>query len=140
MQRLLVILFLALAGCGQAHRKIATQVITVGENKCSVQWMPESFHEGKDGGHFDYFRIMIDSRAVINDSNDLSDINFGMDRVVKKIVLGDTLMPAFVQRIANGRKNNYEYVVSFEKDNDSQPFSILINDETFKMGELRFQF
>lgn len=144
MMKIVIIVFvfsgLVFTGCNHTPGKLPMQSVTIGDNKCVVQQMPEEFHEGKRGGHFDYFRIIIESNATISDSGHLNFVNFGMEQAIQKIEGADTLFPAFVQRIANGKKNNYEYMVSFEKETKIKPYQIIIDDQVLGMGRIKFQF
>lgn len=111
-----------LPGCKNKGMQLDTRTVTVGENKCIVQLMPAGFQEGSenDNGTFDYYRVIIQSKAKMTDSSHIQAINFGMEQAIHKVIEGDTLLPAFVQRIANGKKESYEYIVSFERTADQK--------------------
>lgn len=143
MKKSVAILFFCkifMLGCIHSNEKLITKTHEVGDKKCTIQQMPEEFHEGKQGGDFDYFRIIIESNAAINDSSHVNFVNFGIEQSVRKINGTDTILPAFVLKIANGKKNNYEYLVSFQKSKSKESFRIDINDEVFEIGKLEFQF
>lgn len=131
-----------LPGCKNKGMQLDTRTVTVGENKCIVQLMPAGFQEGSenDNGTFDYYRVIIQSKAKMTDSSHIQAINFGMEQAIHKVIEGDTLLPAFVQRIANGKKESYEYIVSFERTADQKKYEILINDPVFEMGPLSLKF
>ncbi len=131
-----------LYGCKGETKKLDTRTVTVGENKFTVQLMPASFQEGADdeSGKFDYFRIIIESKAKMMDSSHVNYLNFGMESSISKVVDMDTTLPAFMQRVANGKKENYEYIVSFEKTTKDKKFEILINDQVFEMGQISVKF
>lgn len=131
-----------LFGCKDEVKGLPTRTVTIGENKCIVQQMPSKFQEGKnsDESKFDYFRIIIESKANLMDSSHVNYVNFGMENSIKKVSNADTVYPAFVQRIANGKKNNYEYIVSFEKKIADKNFEILIDDQVFEMGLISIKF
>jgi hypothetical protein len=107
-----------------------------------VQRMPASFHEDKDeeDSRFDYFRVIIESKAKMMDSSHVNYLNFGIENSIRQVVENDTLFPAFVQRIANGKKENYEYLVSFDKSPAEKNFEILIDDQAFEMGMISVKF
>lgn len=131
-----------LPGCKNKGIQLDTRMITVGQNKCIVQVMPTGFQEGSenDNGTFDYYRVIIESKAKMTDSSHIHAINFGMEQAIHKVMDGDTLLPVFVQRIANGKKENYEYIVSFERTAEPKQYEILINDPVFEMGPLSLKF
>lgn len=129
-----------LLGCSHNSVKLLTKSVEIGDKKCTVQQMPEEFHEEIKNGHFDYFRIIIESDVKLNDNTDVSYVNFGIENSIKKIVASDTLYPSFLQRIANGKKENYEYIVSFEKEPDERKFDLYIDDHLFGMGGVTFTF
>lgn len=131
-----------LPGCKNKGQQIETRMVSVGENKCIVQLMPPGFQEGdeKEDGAFDYYRVIIESKAKMTDSSHIHAVNFGMEQAIHKVIGADTLLPAFVQRIANGKKESYEYIVSFERTAQPKQYEILINDPVFEMGPLSLKF
>ena len=133
------VLSYAIAACKNEQARLETRSFSQGDNHCIVQHLPVNYDEanGKHG-RFDYYRVIIQSQAKLNDS-DINYVNFGMESSIKKIVSKDTLHAAFAQRIANGRKENYEYIVSFEKRNDKN-YEILIKDQAFAMGLISIKF
>lgn len=139
---LVLLLGALLPGCKNKGMQLDTRMVTVGENKCIVQLMPAGFQEGGEKGYgsFDYYRVIIESKAKMTDSSHIQAINFGMEQAIHKVVEGDTLLPVFVQRIANGKKENYEYIVSFERTAEPKQYEILINDPVFEMGPLSLKF
>lgn len=137
---LLLLFKISLLGCIHNSEKLITRSVEIGDKKCIVQQMPEEFQEGAKNGHFDYFRIIIESKVQLEDSSHVNYINFGLENSIRKIVKSDTLYPAFVQRIANGKKENYEYIVSFEKEPKERRFEIYINDQVFGIGPVALNF
>ncbi len=132
---------LAVYGCKEKPKDLVTRSVTVGENKCTVQQMPAAFQEGGEGdGRFDYFRLIIESRSKLMDSSHVNYVNFGMENSIRKVIDADTILPAFVQRVANGKKEKYEYIVSFEKSPEEKGFEILIDDQVFEMGKMSIKF
>src|SRR5690606_32194617 len=119
---------ISLIGCIHDKGTLLTRSIEIGDKKCIIQQMPEEFQEGTRSGSFDYFRVIIESKLALEDSSHLSYINFGFDNSIRKIVKSDTLYPAFVHRIANGKQENFEYIVSFEKASKEREFDIYIDD------------
>jgi len=137
----LIIVTLVFFGCRNQETKLLTRSVDVGENKCIVQQLPAEFNEGADEkGKFDYFRVILESKAKLTDSSHVNYVNFGMDNVMKMVIDKDTISPAFVQRIANGKKENYEYMVAFEKNEKKEPFEIVINDNTLEIGQVSLKF
>lgn len=139
--RVLILFFgIFLSSCNHSNEKLITKSLEVGDKKCTVQQMPEEFHEGKQGGDFDYFRVIIESKEQLQDSSNINLVNFGFENSIMKIIKSDTLYPAFVQRIANGKKENYEYIVSFEKEPKEQRFDVYINDKVLGIGQVTLNF
>jgi hypothetical protein len=142
MKRITTVLIVVLAvACRDRKEKLLTQSVTVGDNKCIVQRMPAEFNEGENAdGRFDYFRVILQSKAKLMDSSHVNYINFGMENAIRMVLNKDTLVPAFVQRIANGKKENYEYMVAFDKNKDEQPFEIVINEQALEIGQVSLKF
>jgi hypothetical protein len=137
----LIVLTLIFCGCKNHEGKLLTRSIEVGENKCIVQQVPADFNEGGDeSGRFDYFRVILESKAKLTDSSHVNYVNFGMEDALKMVIDKDTVSPAFVQRIANGKKENYEYMAAFEKNEKQKPFEIIINDNTLEIGQVSLKF
>lgn len=136
------ILYAAACGCSGNTKNLETQSVTVGENTCIIQKMPASFQEdkGSDKGSFDYFRVIMQSKVKLMDSSQVNYVNFGMEQSIKKVTGKDTLYPAFVQRVANGKKENYEYIVSFAKNTEGKHYEIIIDDDLFEMGTVSMKF
>lgn len=132
----------SLHSCTEDTKSLVTKSVTVGENKCIVQQVPSDFQEGtaSEKSGFDYFRVIIESKAKLMDSSHVNYVNFGMETSIRKIIKTDTIFPAFVQRVANGKKENYEYIVSFEKNPAGKAFEILIDDHVFEMGLIIIKF
>lgn len=130
-----------MAGCNGEVKQLTTRSVVMGENRCTVQQMPAEFQEGNGGDRaYDYFRIIIDSKAQLSDSSHVNYVNFGIENSIRKVSNADTIYPAFVHRIANGKKNNYEYLVSFKKQQKGDHFEIIVDDEAFEMGTISIKF
>lgn len=127
-------------GCVHRNEKLATKSFEMGDAKCIVQQMPGTFQEGTRDSHFDYFRVIIQSRAPLAGTGDMNLANFGFENSIRKIITSDTVYPAFVQRIANGKKESYEYIVSFEKERKGRRFDICIDDHVFGLGPVSLNF
>ena len=142
MKRITTVLIVVLAVACRDHKgRLVTQSVTVGENKCIVQRVPAEFNEGQDSeDSFDYFRVILQSKAKLVDSSHVNYVNFGMENAIKMVMAGDTLNPAFVQRVANGKKENYEYMVAFDKNEKENPFEIIINENTLEIGQVSLKF
>lgn len=143
MKKRIPILFfgvILLLGCARNSENLVTKSFEVGDKKCIIQQMPEEFGEGSKNGHFDYYRIIVVSNVEFEDSSHVNYINFGFENSIAKVVNADTIYPAFVQKIANGKKGIYEYIASFEKDHQARKFIIYINDRAFGIGTVTFNF
>jgi hypothetical protein len=134
-------LLLILLGCSDKLPPLVTKSITVGENKCIVQQLPASFEEGHNkNSKFDYYKIVLESKAKLKDSSSINYVNFGMESSMLMVIGKDTIPAAFAERIANGQKDNYEYIVAFAKRADKKNFQILINDQALEIGQVAIQF
>lgn len=138
MIKLALLSSLALTACKSEPERLLTRSVEQRGNKCIVQQLPSAYDRG-NSDRFDYYRLIIESKARMMDNSHVNFVNFGMESAIKKVAAADTLYPAFVQRIANGKKDNYEYIVSFEKTTDKH-FEILINDQAFEMGLISIKF
>jgi hypothetical protein len=138
----LFVLTLVFFGCRSREEKLVTKSVSVGDNKCIIQQIPASFNEGSadEESRFDYFRVILESKAKLTDSSHVNYVNFGMESAMRMVIGKDTVSPAIVQRIANGKKENYEYMVAFEKNVNHTPFEILINDNTLEIGQVSLKF
>ena len=85
------VLSYAIAACKNEQARLETRSFSQGDNHCIVQHLPVNYDEanGKHG-RFDYYRVIIQSQAKLNDS-DINYVNFGMESSIKKIVSKDTL-------------------------------------------------
>lgn len=137
---LALVLSYAIAACKNEPARLETRSFSQGNNKCTVQQLPANYDQASGGNdRFDYYRVIIESKAKLSDSSDVNYVNFGMENSISKVISRDTLSAAFAQRIANGKKDNYEYIVSFEKRNDKN-YEILIKDQAFEMGLISVKF
>jgi hypothetical protein len=146
MKKMVVVFFwgacFILYACGDSKKVLLTKSVTVGDNKCIVQQMPSSFQEGNSSekSQFDYFRVILESKAKLKDSSYVNYINFGMESSLQMIVGKDTIPAAFAQRVANGKKDSYEYIVAFEKKQHGRNFEILIKDQALGIGQVAVKF
>jgi hypothetical protein len=137
--KLAILSSLALSACTSEPDKLVTRSVEQRGNKCIVQQLPASYDKDNGENRFNYYRVIIESKAKIIDSSHVNYVNFGMESSIWKVAAADTLYPAFVHRIANGKKDNYEYIVSFEKVKNNN-FEIVINDQAFEMGLVSIKF
>lgn len=128
-----------LCACKNSQARLETRAVEKNGMKCIVQQLPEDYGNPAADNKFDYYRIIIESKARLRDSSDVNYVNFGIENSIRKVAAGDTLYPAFAQRIANGRKDNYEYIVSFQKEKN-KIFEIIIDDQVFEMGLITVKF
>lgn len=134
-------LFFVLCSCSEKPSTLVTKSITIGENKCIIQQMPVNYEEGYSRqSRFDYFKVVLESTAKLKDSSNINYVNFGMENSMKMIIGKDTIPAAFAERIANGKKNNYEYIVAFKKITNRKNFQILINDQALEIGQVAIEF
>jgi hypothetical protein len=142
MKRLAILILAVTVGCKEQTKNLATKSISVGENKCIVQQMPASFQEGNDNvkTKFDYFRVILESKAKLSDSSHLNYINFGIENAFKRVMDKDTIPAVFAQRIANGKKDSYEYIVAFRKEKENKSFEILVDDQVLEIGQIALKF
>lgn len=67
-------------------------------------------------------------------------LNFDMQNDFVLLKDRDSISPAFCQRIENGMKNNFEYIIAFEKDNvvKEKTISLIYKDKIFSIGTVAF--
>ena len=66
-------------------------------------------------------------------------LNFDMQKDFVLLNKGDSISPVFCQRIENGMKNSFEYIVAFEeKDTGDETVSLIYNDKIFSIGTVAF--
>jgi hypothetical protein len=127
-----------------------TQVITVGDVGVVSRFLPDSYRslieEKKDpisNGNkgFYYFNIKFNKKVTDKpDKEKMMYLNFDMQNDFV-LVTGkkDSVMPAICQKIENGIKGSYEYMLAFEKkENDGGDFTLLYNDNIFSIGTVAF--
>lgn len=88
-----------------------------------------------------HFQVRIDKNTEPSFKKEqLLYLNFDMQQDFTLVVQQDTVAAGFCQRIENGRKNSYEYIVAFEDDRLIQPkdYMLLYQDKIFGVGTVAF--
>lgn len=130
-------------GCGAAKIENAASktIELIGGGRLTVQHLPASYAEqaGSEVG-YQYFRVIIHDKKEPA-KTDWDYINFGLERDVAMKRNMDTLMPAVFQRMANGKKEVYEYLIAFQcsLSKDDQ-YAILLNDKVLGAGKQEILF
>jgi hypothetical protein len=91
-----------------------------------------------------FFDVQFERPGFEPDKKTLNYLDFQIENDFSLANTGDTLSPTLVHRVANGRKDVFEYVVAFEKDSrwtQSNPgVSIIYQDKVFGLGQQVFMF
>jgi hypothetical protein len=119
-----------------------TKTYTLDDKKFIVQKLPADFNDGEDESKtgIRYYRVLIETPGKFTDTSDVNYINFGLERQLVMIKQQDSIAPAFMQRIANGREAMYEYIVAFHNREQSGPYEIHMNDHVFGLGKVSVKF
>lgn len=163
MKFFIALIFLILVGCddlsGDRANKLKVnerfkQSIQIGNIKVATTILPgdkisgENINTGYDtisngGEGLLNFNVMIEKQDAIKVPKEKQlYLDYDMQKDFVLVDNGDTLMPVFCHRIENGRINNYEYILSFEKKNDpsDKNFTLFYNDNIFGIGSIAFPY
>lgn len=141
-QLLALALVLFLTACAAKPESLVTQTYTLDDKKFIVQKLPADFNNGEDENKtgFRYYRLLIETPGKFTDTADVNYINFGMEHQLRLVKQNDSIPPAFMQRMANGRETMYEYIVAFEDRDKQTPYEIYMNDQVFGLGKVSVKF
>jgi hypothetical protein len=91
-----------------------------------------------------YFNLQLERADFGRDKKTTDYLDFGIEKDFRLASGIDTLMPVLVHRLANGRKEVYEYIVAFENDdeikNKHDIIAIIYDDKLFGLGQQVFSF
>lgn len=156
MRKLMLLVLIGTSVCGLAlscrtHTTgTADHTVQVGDVQLSARLMEPS---GKPvagsvdsapqlpGDETVHFQVRIDKNTEPSFKKEqLLYLNFDMQQDFTLVVQQDTVAAGFCQRIENGRKNSYEYIVAFEDDRLIQPkdYMLLYQDKIFGVGTVAF--
>ena len=90
------------------------------------------------------FDVQFESPRFVPDKKTLNYLDFQLQNDFSLEISGDTALPVLVHRVANGKKNVFEYVVAFESirgpmEPDTN-ITILYDDKVFGLGRQFFTF
>jgi hypothetical protein len=151
MKRVLVIaiLTLAIAGCRQNKKRpvadVAQQQISIGNTTATVRLLGAQHkdiriaQQGNDNGMY-YFNVSFDHQT----SEDLPKekklyLDFDMQNDFRMLMGADSILPLYCERIVNGKRGSYEYILAFEKK-DRRDFQVLYHDKMFGIGIVGFAY
>lgn len=128
-----------------------TQRITVGDVRVVTKFLPPSYRslmsEKKDsmnnpGDGYYYFDVKFNKNTTEKPSKEsLLYLNFDMQNDFTLLVNNhDSIAPSICQRIENGIAGDHEYIVAFEKQENSKwkDFTLVYNDKIFSIGTVAF--
>jgi hypothetical protein len=144
MKNTVFILCIALlAACSSTTENLVTKTYEQDNKKFIVQKMPADFNDGaseKETG-LQYYRVIIETPEKLRDSSDVSYVNFGLEQNLFMVKRKDSIAPAFMQRISNGKETQYEYIVAFaEEASTTNDYEIYMNDHVFGLGKVSVKF
>jgi hypothetical protein len=89
---------------------------------------------------FVYFNVKFNRNSTEDFNKEkILYLNFDMQNDFVLVKNKDSVAPAFCQRIENGVKNNFEYIVAFNKGKDIQKeVSLIYKDKIFSIGTVAF--
>jgi len=128
--------------CKSKVEDLATKTYEQDNKKFIVQKLPANFNDGaneKETG-LKYYRLLIQTPQQLRDSSDVSYLNFGLVEDLRMVKQSDSIAPAFMQRISNGKENLYEYIVAFADRSTNNSCEIYMNDHVFGLGEVSVKF
>ena len=142
IQALAWIMMLLVTACASKPETLVTKTYTLDDRKFIVQKLPADFNDGEDESKtgIRYYRVLIETPGKFTDTADVNYINFGLERQLVMIKQQDSIAPALMQRIANGREAMYEYIVAFHDPEHSGPYEIYMNDHVFGLGKVSVKF
>jgi hypothetical protein len=101
---------------------------------------PPGQSQAADTGRYFYFNVVIDKPGYEADKKTAEYLGYKMDSSFLFIAGGDTVMPAFWQNIASGRKGYFEYIVAFSNPQTSPTAQVMVKDDVFGLGRQYFVF
>lgn len=121
------------------------QKIIVGDITATLKWIPEEYRRtmnpsSHENNQYDYFEAKFDK---VKDDNPTKEkimyLDFDMQKDFQMVIDNDSILPAICQRIQNGQKNSYDYMLAFEKiKNQKKDFTVEYKDKMFGIGTLLF--
>lgn len=133
----------AMHSCAGKPEDLVTKTYEQDGKKFIVQKMPANFNDGEDeqATGLKYYRLIIETPEKLRDSSDVNYVNFGIEQTVRMVKRADSIPPAFMQRISNGKEMLYEYIVAFaETASASGDYQICMNDHVFGLGKVSVKF
>lgn len=139
----LVIVMVVSFSCGNRYgEKLTTRSIKSGDYVFIVQRMPASYGGDETAGQFDYYRLIVEGSVPVKDKSAVDYVNFGIQDDIKMVVEGDSISPAILQRVANGKMNSFEYLMAFDRSAEfkRKEIQIAIDDKVLGIGKVSVVF
>jgi hypothetical protein len=134
-------------GCGKGStkrledlKKEWIQTIKVGDVWLTTRVLPKVNNTASEN-HLIYFNVKIEKvTESLPEKEKLLYLNFDMQKDFTLLIGHDSISSVFCQRIENGIRGSYEYVVAFEEGskNLSDTYSLIYNDQIFGIGTVEF--
>ncbi|WP_121356783.1 hypothetical protein [Flavisolibacter nicotianae] len=91
-----------------------------------------------------YFNLQLERSDFEPDKKTTDYLDFGIEKDFRMASGADTLAPVLVHRLANGRRDVYDYIVAFENNNamnnEDDKVAIIYDDKLFGLGQQIFSF
>lgn len=138
----MLLMLAAAQSCSEKPEDLLTQVHEQDGKKFIVQKMPANFNDGADEQEtgLKYYRVIIETPVKLMDSSDVNYVNFGLEQSLLMVKNADSIAPAFMQRIVNGKEKMYEYIVAFADETKDRKCEIYMKDHVFGLGEVSVKF
>lgn len=158
------ILLIAIVSCSRKseHQRLAdfindpenklTQSIRVGDVQIIARCLPYAYKNLSNITNDDtiqndgycYFDIKFIKENLNNLANEkLQYLNFDMQNDFSLLLGNDSLSPGICQKIENGRSDNFQYIVAFEKPLENMgvnDYTLFYQDKIFGTGMIAFVF
>jgi hypothetical protein len=114
-----------------------TQKIKIGETEATLKYIPK---ESKEGFYYFNAKLVqpIDEKP---EQARIMYLNFDMQKDFVMYIKNDSIAPAICQKIENGQKGSYEYLLAFEKpNNEENDFTVYYKDKILGIGTVAFAY
>ena len=133
---------LLVTACATKPENLVTKTYTLDDKKFIVQKLPADFNDGEDESKtgLRYYRVLIETPGKFTQTSEINYINFGLEQQLMMIKQQDSISPAFMQRIVNGKETLYEYIVAFHDRERTANYEIYMDDHVFGLGKVSVKF
>jgi hypothetical protein len=114
--------------------------IKIGDTEAIAKMQPGG-KERNGNNEFVYFNIKFNKTGASTFNKEkILYLNFDMQKDFVLLKNRDSVAAVFCQRIENGIKNNFEYIIAFEKNSafTEEPISLIYHDKIFSIGTVAF--